>query len=110
MLTVKFWRIKHLVVAEIIDQDDRLRHMDEYSLNGFKIKARRCPQIKPFELYIRGTSKSYDHEIVSYSFADVDEAKWYVKEMSKAIAELNKSFKSKLDMSDIADIEITTAF
>lgn len=97
-LVVKFWRRKNLVVAEIIQQDEDIIQRGNFCFihNGYEIHSVSKPEIWPnHKLYIRGTSIERDEEPFCHSFAESEEAKMFIENISKTIKAFNLTYKEE---------------
>lgn len=72
--------------------DENLRsYLRFYATDGFSIKSSACPQMYgESTLYVRGSQKESDLDIVSCDFLTEEKAKRYISRLKNCIAEFQK--------------------
>ena len=95
MLKIKFWKIENMLCMKVLEQNKNIFNEGfEYkSSNNIYIYSETFPQIRPHDLFIQGTDKSKQNNVVSCEFSDSDEAQEYLDAYIFAINECISHFK-----------------
>ena len=112
MLKIKFWRIENSIAMKVSNQGEEIKRGDfEFNAsNGIIIKSNSHPQITKSYLYVRGNDISFDNNISTHDFENVETAKYFLKMYVEATNEYNNSLSlQKSEDKENDDIEIVVA-
>ena len=102
-LKLKLWRIKNIVLMEVLEQDESLRGKGEiFESYNCKILSVRNPHLTPDkEIYIRGTNTELDNRIAYYDFGSTNEAKSCIRKIIDTVRAYNASVSTEPITDDI---------
>lgn len=94
---------------KVLEQGDGIKRGDFKfcASNGIEVKSRCRPELTPAIIYVRGSAKEYDDNIVPCEYSNAEGAKEALARYIEAVKEYNTSLSRKSNDKD--DIEIVIA-
>ena len=95
MLKLKFWRMRNVIIMEVIEQDDSIKrgYFKYNASNGVRIESWMHPNISTNEIQVRGEQKLMDFNLASFQYDSAEEAKEQLSKFQYAIQEYNSILK-----------------
>ena len=108
MLKIKFWRIKNVLLMQVLEQGNEIKreNFKFCASNGIEVKSLCRPELIPDIIYVRGCEEEYDDNIVHCEYSNAEGAKEALARYIEAVKEYNTSLSRKSNDKD--DIEIET--
>lgn len=109
MLKIKFWRIKNVLLMQVLEQGNEIKreNFKFCASNGIEVKSVCRPELTPAIIYVRGSAKEYDDSIAPREYSNAEGAKEALARYIEAVKEYNTSLLRKSNDKD--DIEIVIA-
>lgn len=101
-LKLKLWRIKNIVLMEVLEQDESLRGKGLiFEKKGFQIQSGTAPALCDCKIFIQGTDDKYDNDVIPYYFISMNSAKDYIKQITDIVKAYNHSISTEPSADDI---------
>ena len=99
ILKAKLWRKARTVYFQVLEQDDNKIKRGDFEfksqITGVKVRSCICPELCYFTIFLRGSDKIMDNEIVNHSFSSLEDADGYYQRYKTALIKLTDSLNSK---------------
>ena len=105
MLKIKFWRIKNVLLMQVLEQGNEIKRF--CASNGIEVKSLCRPELIPDIIYVRGCEEEYDDNIVPCEYSNAEGAKEALARYIEAVREYNSTLP--VENKDTDDIEIVIA-
>lgn len=105
MLKIKFWRIKNVLLMQVLEQGNEIKRF--CASNGIEVKSLCRPELIPDIIYVRGCEEEHDDSIVPREYSNSEEAKEARARYIEAVREYNSTLP--VENKDTDDIEIVIA-
>lgn len=106
MLKIKFWRIKNVLLMQVLEQGNEIKRF--CASNGIEVKSLCRPELIPDIIYVRGCEEEYDDNIAPCEYSNSEEAKEMLARYIEAVREYN-SILQKKEAVDDETIEVVIA-
>ena len=109
MLKIKFWRIKNVLLMQVLEQGNEIKreNFKFCASNGIEVKSVCRPELIPDIIYVRGCEEEYDDNIVPCEYSNAEGAKEALAHYIEAVREYNSTLP--VENKDTDDIEIVIA-
>jgi len=109
MLKIKFWRIKNVLLMQVLEQGNEIKRENfKFCVsNGIEVKSLCRPELIPDIIYVRGCEEEYDDNIVPCEYSNAEGAKEALARYIEAVREYNSTLP--VENKDTDDIEIVIA-
>lgn len=89
-LEIELFRYGSLVFGKVLHMDEALRQNESlYEESGFKISSVDHPDIDRYTLWVRGSDKSADNDVMYMHFESQFEAIEFVARTKRGLVEIN---------------------
>ena len=105
MLKIKFWRIKNVLLMQVLEQGDEIeRGFFAFSTsNGVEFNSSRLPEIELKKIFIRGENKKEDNKVAVFDCEDERKAKILLNRYIEAVRECNNSLRKENRNTEVAE-------
>lgn len=93
-----------MLITKVVDMAEKDRGIKAISYKNIKIKSGNHPQLTPDVLFVRGTYKRYDNDILYERFETTSKLKEYVDNITVAVKMWNNSTENTVQFYDFIPI------